>query len=358
MTTQKNRPWIVRLAPLAAALPLLLGNCSGGNGSTSDAGTTGTKNNGTSGGESSGASSSGSNFGVGDNSGGSSSGASSSGASKSGGSSGGITDGGGADSGQNAGVKCTSGPGMPPAPPGCVQCLSGADCPTAMPHCLNGACVACATSADCGNGTTPVCWPGDHTCHGACGEGGATCPTGIGQPSHCDAKTGACVGCADSTQCPTLAPICDSTTKECVQCEVDPDCAGATPHCDRTTHACVVCATNADCAGSAGGPVCRTTYNFMTGQATRSCQPGCASNAQCTDAGASVCDSNGTCVQCVDDSACSGTKPVCDQLPMDPVYHTCVECTPAGGGAATRGCDGGPSSCYLATTPTYHYACH
>jgi hypothetical protein len=256
----------------------------------------------------------------------------------------------GGGGGQDAGTLCTA-PGFPP---GCVQCLTNSNCPTAMSQCLNGTCVACVTSSDCGNGTTPVCWPGNHTCHAACGEGGATCPMGMGQPSVCDTTTGACVGCRSSMDCPTAAPVCDSTGMRCVQCQADNNCTGTTPHCDPATLTCAACVTNAHCTNPAM-PVCRTSFGFMG--MSRSCQAGCTSDAQCTDAGATVCDSTGNCVQCLDNSTCSGLNPVCDTTASlgrggpNLTYHRCVVCLPPpfGSDAGTQGCDGGPGTCYYNT---------
>jgi hypothetical protein len=254
---------------------------------------------------------------------------------------------GGNRGGQDAGTLCI-GMGIPP---GCVQCLTNSNCPTAMSHCLNGTCVVCAASADCGNGTTPVCWPGNHTCHAACGEGGAACPMGVGQPSFCDTTTGACVGCRTSMDCPTAAPVCESTTSRCVQCQADNNCTGTTPHCDPTTLTCVACVTNSDCTNPAT-PVCRVAFGAM-GPMGRSCQAGCTSSAQCTDGGATVCDPNGNCVQCVDNSTCSAQNPICDTNAFgrggfNASYHRCVVCLPStpGSDAGTQGCDGGPGTCY------------
>jgi hypothetical protein len=79
---------------------------------------------------------------------------------------------------------------------------------------------------------------------------------------------------------------------------------------------------------------------------TLACQPGCTSNSQCADAAGSVCDSNGYCVECADNSTCSGATPVCNaNLPYpfrSPTYETCVVCLPPayGSDAGSQGCDG------------------
>jgi hypothetical protein len=359
VSSRRDSFWLVGLAALAALVPLPLAQCgvdkagvqadggaehdgnpgigvvngdggsgvNGGDGSLS--GTEGGRNS------SSGATGSGTSGGA------SSGGHAASGTSTDAASSGADANGGGGSSTQEAGVLCTS-TGIPP---GCVQCLSGADCPTIAPHCLNGTCVTCVTSADCGGGSTPVCWPSDNMCHAACSNGGMTCPTGAGQPSVCDPTTGACVGCLTTNDCPTSAPVCDSVTMQCVQCQTDSNCSGTTPHCDSTSQTCVACAKNADCTDPAM-PVCR----FMPPSAramppTLGCQPGCTSSSQCTDAGATACDSNGYCVECVDNSTCSGATPICNTtIPYAfGTYETCVPCLPApyGSDAGSQGCDGG-----------------
>jgi hypothetical protein len=62
-----------------------------------------------------------------------------------------------------------------------------------------------------------------------------------------------------------------------------------------------------------------------------------------------VCDSTGSCVQCVDNSTCSGAMPICDTIssfgPTSASYHRCIVCLP-GGDAGAEGCDGGPGTCY------------
>jgi hypothetical protein len=318
-----------RIVPLAVlAVPLALGECSGDSTSTADASGQG---DGRGSDASRGQGNAGSGAPDGDGAG---------------------PDTGSGSTGQDAGTLCTA----LGTPPGCVQCVTNANCPTTTPHCLGGRCVTCVISSDCGTGTTPVCWPGNHTCHAACGEGGATCPAMMGQPNICDTNTGACVGCRSSMDCPTASPVCDSTTMRCAQCQADNNCTGTTPHCDPATSTCVACVTNADCTNPAA-PICRSAFGATgaMGPMGRSCQAGCTSRAQCTDGGATVCDSNGNCVQCVDNSTCSGVNPVCDTMAIpfgrgatNASYHRCVVCLPPapGSDASTQGCDGGPGTCY------------
>src|SRR5579863_2863072 len=75
---------------------------------------------------------------------------------------------------------------------GCVDCETDGDCaqlgPPAGPRCVRGACVVCATSADCTGGKT--CWPGDHTCNAPCT--GTSC---LSEMTTKICNDGACVGC-------------------------------------------------------------------------------------------------------------------------------------------------------------------
>jgi len=338
---KKTMSWIVwSLAPAVSVVPMMLADCGGDSSSTADGGAQndGSVGSGSSAGAGTGSASGAS--GSGGDAGGGGTGSRSGTGSTTGGSGSGAGGGGDASGGTDAGGRdaatlCTS----PGNPPGCVQCLSDTNCATGAPRCLNGTCVTCMTNADCGNGTTPACWPSNHTCHAACGgDGGATCPTGAGQPSLCDPSTGACVGCRSASDCPTATPVCDSTTKRCVQCESDSNCSGSTPRCDTATSTCVACLTSSDCT-SPSTPVCRAGAG-----GTRTCQAGCTSNAQCTDAGASRCNAAGNCVQCVDDSTCSGTTPVCDTQSFGffPPADTCVACLPASAAdAGAEGCEAG-----------------
>ena len=351
MHRQKRSVWLIRLSPLAAALPLLLGNCSGDNASVhGDAGTTedgtggaignngsggvnsdsGAKGTGASSGSSGGVSSGGTSSGSGNGSGGT----------RTDGGSGVSADGGGSGSSHDAGTKCTSGPGAPPMPPGCVQCLSDSDCGASARHCLNGACVQCASAADCSGTSTPACYPATHTCGASCVSDAGAC---TGFTPYCDMTSGACVGCRSSADCPANARVCDSTAQQCVVCASNADCAGTSmPYCDTTSHTCATCGSNADCTNPAM-PICRTITmggGFgMPPTTTRACQPGCTSNSQCTDGGAPVCSSMGNCVRCAANSDCPSDAPVCDMV-FNSGCYVCLP-PPPGSDAGSQGCDGG-----------------
>jgi hypothetical protein len=159
---------------------------------------------------------------------------------------------------------------------GCVDCTMDSQCPASTRVCVLGSCVQCRTNSDCGHGTTPSCWPGDHTCHPAC----TTDQQCQDNAPKCDTTTGACVGCATAADCPTSQGVCDPTTQQCVQCASNADCSGtSTPACVRSH--CVRCANNADCMGAT---------------------PYCATGG----------DSAWTCVQCIQNSQCPATAPSCN----------------------------------------------
>ncbi len=173
---------------------------------------------------------------------------------------------------------------------GCVDCLVDGDCGSKF--CVLGKCEACRTNADC-SGTTPSCWPGDHECHGSCGQG---------------------------TACPNNAKLCDSATGACAACRTDADCpSGDERHCLATTGRCVACATVADCG--AGVRACTAAGRCAE----------CLSNADCP-ATAAVCDLEELKCKagCTSDAQCGGTKPKCDLRRSECVY--CLgtsDCPPA-----------------------------
>jgi hypothetical protein len=248
-----------------------------------------------------------------------------------------------------AATACSNGRKCDPAL-GCVECVADGDCTAAGrdPFCILGRCEACRTNTDCG-AAAPACYPGDHQCHASCAvDGGAKCD---GDAPLCDATTGACVGCNGSTDCPATEPLCEPTTKscvscttnancpaarprcliprfECVECVISADCganrvcndgsceAGCTsdqqctdakePKCNVATARCSQCVAAADCAGVAGRPLCATQGD----RAGRCVQ--CTTSAECGDGGTPFCGDNGTCEQCLNDKDCPGVDGKCD----------------------------------------------
>ena len=186
-------------------------------------------------------------------------------------------------------------------------------------------CVECATYEDCGTVTAPVCFRNE------------------------------CFPCASSIvggcQNPAL-PVC-LETGECVECS-DTDrsrCTGNTPACDVDEGACKGCSSDEQCAFDAAGPsrtpACASTgaCEICSGTNVTACEPGqvcdadgtwecrgCLADSECFDATpwTPACKMQATaavgmCVQCTDtnDSACSGTTPVCN-VP-DSVCRACED---------------------------------
>lgn len=88
----------------------------------------------------------------------------------------------------------------------CVDHVCGMPLMDASPQMPDASTMQCQTNTDC-SGATPYCGP-FHTC----------------------------VGCTDSSQCPSQQPICDSTSFSCRGCSMDNECASA------------VCTTSGACA--------------------------------------------------------------------------------------------------------------
>ncbi len=183
----------------------------------------------------------------------------------------------------------------------CVRVCTDDTCPSGK-KCLPGEeiCVECVEDPDCGPGR--VC-DESNTCVPGCSEENPTCPDSL----ECDVESGACVACTESAHCPGSLPVCDPSTHSCVVCTEDAHCPGSAPHCEPTTNTCVVCLGDADCPA---GNLCDNNV----------CVPGCSPTQPC--ANGQQCDlPEGTCVECVDDSACGGATPYCLQS-----ENRCVPC--------------------------------
>jgi hypothetical protein len=96
-------------------------------------------------------------------------------------------------------------------------------------------------------------------------------------------------------------------------------CTGNTPLCNATAHSCVECMGDAGCTGSK--PLC-TSSNMCVE---------CLTNSDCADASASLCIS-GTCSHCTQDADCShiAGKAACKTVAegdAGAATGTCVQCT-------------------------------
>lgn len=89
-------------------------------------------------------------------------------------------------------------------------------------HPVDGLCVGCVTSLDCGSTPGLVA---------------------------CDEQRGSCVECTASSECPLSRPVCDTQAQRCFECLPDEGC-GDPEVCHPTRLQCVECVTVADCTDS------------------------------------------------------------------------------------------------------------
>ena len=227
-------------------------------------------------------------------------------------------------------------------------CEGGQVCDPATSQCSvpKPACAACAedtecaTGLKCGNvGAAKYCLP---ECGGGCGAG-TTCTEGVCTPDSgtCDACLGACVG-----DTPVCVPGQNGAAAVCGQCGNGRGCADATLRCSAENR-CVApepgmgCVTDNDCAGGrcvagqcrdciedrdcgvrracnpntfacednpCGGVTCQG--GSQCDPATGRCAPGCATDEDCGDPAALLCD--GQTGQCFNrDGSCDDLAAVC-----------------------------------------------
>jgi hypothetical protein len=162
------------------------------------------------------------------------------------------------------------------SPGACVACATDAECPTdAAPLCEGGVCVACdnATNSDtrCGTKAAGTVCASSGTLDGQC----ATCdPTDDGgcTGQQCRPSDHTCVACIDNATTPCAGNLA-CLGNACVACTGDADCtghptggqcvtggtcracdplalgqcSGTTPICSATTFSCTACTADADC---------------------------------------------------------------------------------------------------------------
>lgn len=181
---------------------------------------------------------------------------------------------------------------------------------------------------------------------------GADCRLGTpcDLPRVCDQSSGECVECIDDSACSGNMPVgdagaatvCDVVRHECVRCTSDENCSGDTPICktdiaNSSNNECVECTGDTNCGGDA--PVCDETTN--------ECTTSCSTQAECAGSDKPVCNiTKGVCVECENDSTCTGTKTQCN-IPD----NECVECVDDSPCAATgEVCDTSINSCVQCTS--------
>jgi hypothetical protein len=282
---------------------------------------------------------------------------------------------------------CTGGDVCTGAPTNlCVDCVTNAQCGGTTPFCnlTTNTCVACTTDTACmdtSECTADTC-SSSNTCSNASLPVGTVCSTGVcngatscvrcvdnaggtGTDAGCLALAPICLGgtacqvCSDTTTggtdlgCSSAAPSCNSVggVNRCEICEdtatgggTDLGCGGALPICVNGAlgRVCVACNADSQCgdgiactndactAGACvrtpvapGGTGACTGGDVCTGAPTNMCVD-CVSNTQCGGS-TPVCNLlTNTCVGCVTSLSCSGSTPVCD-----PGTNTCVGCVTA-----------------------------
>ncbi len=183
-------------------------------------------------------------------------------------------------------ATCPTGEPICIASVGCVECGGNADCGAGSPFCLDNRCRECLTNVDC-PASAPSCEPREHRCRPAC----MTAMDCSGDAPICDTNM-TCVGCRTSADCMIDRPICDSQTRQCVECIGAADCGAGQPFC--VNNHCRECRGSSDCPASQ--PVCSPDLE---------CRDGCASNADCRDAGRPLCDlERRSCVECLTVADC------------------------------------------------------
>jgi len=266
----------------------------------------------------------------------------------------------------------------------CVDCVSNLDCAGTTPFCntTTNACVACTTNLACVDTfecTADVC-SGTNTCSNSALPVGTACSTGVcngatscvrcvdnaagtGTDAGCLALAPICLGgtacqvCSDTTTggtdlgCSSAAPSCNSVggVNRCEICEdtatgggTDLGCGGPAPICANGAlgRVCVACNANSQCGDgnacttdtctalgaclnapvAAGGTGACTGGDVCTGAPTNMCVD-CVANTQCGGT-TPICNVlTNTCVGCVTNASCSGSTPVCS-----PTTNTCVGC--------------------------------
>ena len=197
-------------------------------------------------------------------------------------------------------------PGEPDAPCDATACAANETCNAATGRCEP--LPSCTSEADCGEGAHCL----DNTCSSCASN--VQCMSGL---SACDAKSGECTHCRDSSQCGGAFPVCGQ--KGCVQCATDADCPAAQPRCGAVF--CVQCTADSQCPAEQ-----RCTPG---GQ----CQPRCASSLDCP-ASAPSCQS-GVCLQCSDTRDCGAGQAcyggACRAARPGDVCNTAVELDLTGG---------------------------
>jgi len=165
-------------------------------------------------------------------------------------------------------------------------------------------CVECLAHADCKDPSRPICGV-LHTCVG-CGLQLAPsdgCPTKNRALPVCMEATGACVECASSADCHGDAGtgVCSPTTNKCVECNDNTNCTADPAKGFCVKNACTGCQAAGAGACTGAKPMCATTGGSI-GRCVE-----CNDNSGCKVGTKPVCDAN-QCRACKKDLECAGAS--------------------------------------------------
>ena len=115
-------------------------------------------------------------------------------------------------------------------------------------------CPNCTTSADCPDPASPVC-----SSAGRCSACTNDAECKAKDPNAPICSAGKCVACGSSATCPSRVPICDEILNYCRSCRGDTECKAKTaalppwsqtPYCGGYTYTCVQCEQDSHCSGA------------------------------------------------------------------------------------------------------------
>ncbi len=243
----------------------------------------------------------------------------------------------------------------------CVECATATDCPAARPVCTAmNTCAPCRSDAECPL-TAPAC-----QADGRCAECSATNKVRcMGMTPFCDVALAKCTACLADGDCPASTPWCHPMSRTCVACDSDgpPSCndrerpacqragmlAGACTECSMTfagrcmgtRPSCLTDLGLCGCTDVDGDSECGTMLSgIVCNGRAGACIPGCS-----TAAGRNRCPAGqmcsrtdgqvGTCIgaqACLSNTDCSQPRPICDTVANPRGCVQCLQDTQCSGG--------------------------
>ena len=169
---------------------------------------------------------------------------------------------------------------------------------------------ALATIAACTKINPGVCCSSESDCDAVGLPVSATCPDGLACVDHGCAMV-ACIGPSDCTN--SALPFC--VDHVCTACDSSASsgnngCTAEAAVCLAPAETCGGCTVRGDCSGFAATPACKSDGTCVQ----------CVAKTDCSGA-TPACGPNNTCVACTENGDCSGTTPACRVAD-----NTCVAC--------------------------------